>query len=260
MTRQLIEKYTDLTNDTAAGLEEQIVELSDKLEGLRAEHGNQSSDDHDINPTPDQSVAKQALDQKVGLEQCLVVCHQLLNHMEAVKSMVPGTAGSMKRALESQHLSEGASILGSRLTADVVKMCIHNLGATEQQLQDLRGSTERFDGSGEAEIIQQLDSARKCLNVVEKAQEYRINSFENIAIGDDSLHTVVSTMGDLIRTSGLNVGARSVNIMGQMNDESLQHIISSYCMKMPEPSTTDGTPAKFENRYGFGRTMKAGRR
>lgn len=153
---------------------------------------------------PNQSMAKQALDQKISLEQCLVVCHQLLNHMEEVKSMVPGTAESMKRALESRHLSEGARILGPRLTADAVKMCIHNLGATAQQLQDLCGSTELFDESGEAEIIQQLDSARKCLNLVEKAQEYRINSFENIAIGDGSLQTVVSTMVDLIRASGLN--------------------------------------------------------
>lgn len=108
--------------------------------------------------------------------------------------------------------------------------------------------------------MQQLDSARQWLDVVGKAQQHRTNVFEDVDTGDDSFQTVVSTMGDLIRARGLKIGVRSVNIMGQMQDETLQKITNEWRTRVPEGVPMDDADVAFEKRHGFGHTYNPSER
>ncbi|KIW93764.1 uncharacterized protein Z519_05079 [Cladophialophora bantiana CBS 173.52] len=259
VTQQLIEQYAELTKDTASDLEEQITELSEKLEALESAPADRSIDSMDADSKTDSLIAKQTLDQKAGLEQCLLVCQQLLNHIKKLRLLVSGGPGSMKRAMDTQDAAEGADILAPRLTADTLRICLHSVGATAQQLQELGGGSQSPNTSFKAQVEHQLAGARQCLDVVETAQQRRINSFENIAIGDDSFQTVVSTMGALIRANGLTIGARSFNMMGQMNDESLQAAVNNFGVRAPRNPLPNKTHAGFEERHGFGRTINGSR-
>lgn len=243
-----------MTEDATSDLEEQIAELSAKLEQFQSDHSPSCSPA--IQSEDDPERVKQARDKKNSLEQCLIVCHQLLNHIEKGKLLISEN-DAIKTTNENSNAQDTQS-LAPRLTADALDMCTYSIGATAQQLRDLRPGNRLTNRLDEASVVQQLNGARKCLDVVEKAQQYRTNSFENINIAEDSFTTAVSTIGDLIKVGGLTIGARSVNIMGQMNDESLQNMTYRLRPIVPEKSLSMKTSTTFEEKHGFGQTI-AGR-
>lgn len=244
-----------MTQNTTLDLEEQITELSDRLNLLQSEDflafSETSSGQRDSEPI----VAKQTLEQKASLEQCLTVCHQLLNHIHAAERSLPRDAAGVVGTVGGQYTVAGVDSLASRLTTDALQMCTHNINAAKQHLEDIRKEGKLPDETDQDQMMQQLDTARQCLEIVGKAQEHRVNVFENIATAEDVFQTVVSTIGDLIRANGLTIGARSVNIMGQMNDDSLQKIAGDLRTNMVQRSTPEHADTKFEARHGFGHTI-----
>ena len=254
ITKRLLEEYTEMTKDATSDIEEQIAELSAKLEHFQSARPPSCSLEVQSGDDPD--VLKQAQDKKNSLEQCVVVCHQLLDHIEEVKLSV--SEGDAIKIVSEYSIAQDTESLAPRLTADALKMCTHNLNATAQQLRDLRAGDRLTNASDEARILQQLNSTRQCLDVVEKAQ-YRVNIFENINMAEDCFSTAVSTIGDLIKARGLTIGARSVNIMGQMNDETLQKMSYNFRPIVPEKSLSTETSITFEERHGFGRTTSGGK-
>jgi Fungal N-terminal domain of STAND proteins len=259
VTKQLLEKYTEMTKDTTSDLEEQIAELSTKLMILQSGQTGPSSDCLGTQSRNEPTIAKQALDQKASLEQCLTICHQLLVHIEKVKLSISEEAASAMGTTSVHDIVEGADILAPRLTVDALNICTNSINATAQQLRDLREGNKSTNEFDEARIMHQLDSVRQSLYIVGKAQQHRINAFENIALGDGSFQTVVSTMGDLIKANGLTVGSRSGNIMGQMSDETLQKIACNFGPTISEKSSPVENRTMFEEKHGFGRTMHRGR-
>jgi Fungal N-terminal domain of STAND proteins len=245
ITKQLLEEYSEMTKDATADLEEQISELNTKLEHFKSSScrlENQSGDNLDD--------FKQVQEKKNSLEQCVVVCRQLLDHIEDVKlSVLERDAGQIMSGI-----AQDADLLAPRLTVDALKICTQSLNVTQQQLRDLQSGDRSTNGSDEVHVLQELNSTRRCLDLVERAR-YRVNTFENINIAEDSFSTAVSTMGDLIKARGLTIGARSVNIMGQMNDESLQKVSYNFRQPVPEKSVPTESTAKFEERHGFGQTI-----
>lgn len=244
-----------MTRDTTSDLEDQIVELSERLEVLQGESAAISSTGSSRHGQQEPVAAKQTLDQKASLEQCLVVCRQLLDHVEVARRSIPQETSSV--ATEDDHdATTQTDGLAPRLTADALQMCTHNINTAAQHLQDLLGTRKTPVEPEASRIMQQLDSARRCLDIVGKAQQqHRVNVFEDIDIGDDSFQTVVSTIGDLIRAKGLKIGVRSVNIMGQMQDESLQKITSNLHANAAEQLSTKGADVTFEKRHGFGHVI-----
>jgi hypothetical protein len=244
-----------MTKNATSDLEEQIAELSAKLENPQSAHPSPYS--LEIQSGNEPYVLKQTQDKKSSLEQCIVVCHRLLDHIEEVKVSV--SESDAIKTMSENSIARDTELLAPRLTADALRMCTHSLTATAHHLRDLRAGNKSANGSDETRIAQQLDRAQECLDIVEKAQQYRVNTFEKINIAEDSFSTAVSTIGDLIKARGLTIGARSVNIMGQMNDESLQmmtYTLRPVASRNPPPTKT---PTKFEERHGFGQTMSGGK-
>jgi len=76
-------------------------------------------------------------------------------------------------------------------------------------------------------IQEEIDSIKKCLAICAEASvqagQDRTNIFEDVSMTDDGRQAIVSTIGDLISAKRITAGARSMQLMGQMSDESLQH-------------------------------------
>ncbi|KAH8589567.1 hypothetical protein B0O99DRAFT_581513 [Bisporella sp. PMI_857] len=259
-TKELLKEYIEMTQITALNLEEQIEELSAKLDLLQSEQHYPSSDIDSIQPTGESTTAKQTLDQKASLEQCLSVCQQLLVHIEEIKPSVFGNTESATGAESTRDLLEDVTVLAPRITANALEICTQNLNATARYLRDLQEGSQSKTKSDEARIMQQLDSAQMCLGIVKDAQQHRTNIFEKIDTAEDSRQIIVSTIGELIKANGLTIGARAINIMGQMNDESLQKIANNFPSTTPERSSSPETGVTFEKRHGFGHTIQRGRR
>lgn len=107
---------------------------------------------------------------------------------------------------------------------DALQMCTYNLSAVMQHLRELRTKSKVPDETDGSQMIRQLNEARQCLIILSKAQQHRVHAFQDITMAEDSLSTAVSTIGDLIRMRGLDLGSRTINIMGRMDDETLQQI------------------------------------
>lgn len=258
-TKQLIEQYTEMIKNTTTNLEEQIVVLSTKLEILQP----RQTTDSPSSSTPQTSemirMAKDVLDQRTSLEQCLSVCNQLLEKIEELKPAISETGTGSQETPEVHGRIPDQ--FGPRITSDALRICAYNLNATMQHLHDLQNGDKSIGESTKAGVIQHLESARQCLDVIGKAQMHRQSIYENVDLAEDSFQTVVSTMGDLIKASGLTIGARSVNIMGQMSDESLQKLGNSWTNSLSQSPPTGPTEPRtaFEKKHGSGYKVSPGK-
>ena len=112
--------------------------------------------------------------------------------------------------------------------------------------------------AAEQERIQEkIDSIKQCVAICAeasvKAGQDRTNSFEDVSMTDDGRQAIVSTIGDLISAKRITAGARSMQLMGQISDESLQHFSRDrhHATEEKGPKTGGG----FEDRHGAGWTL-----
>ena len=239
-----------MTKKAASNLEEQIEELSAKLDLLNSEQHH----------PPNGLSTKQTLDQKASLEQCLSVCQQLLDHITNIKPLVPQVLEDATKTSSLQDTVEDIEVLVPRITANAIDICSQSLNTTARYIQDLQEGNQSKYRSNAAQVMKELNTAQKSLEIVKEAQQHRVNTFESIDTAEDCRQVIVSTIGDLIKANGLAIGARTVNVMGQMNDESLQRITDNFRLPTPEKSPSPETEAAFENKHGFGHTIKKGKK
>jgi hypothetical protein len=90
----------------------------------------------------------------------------------------------------------------------------------------LRATTA--DPSEHKRMAEEFESIRQCLNICmqasEEAEKIRVNIVEDVTTAEDSRQVLVSTVGDLITARRVSAGARSLQCIGQMSDETLQQI------------------------------------
>ncbi|KAL4885940.1 hypothetical protein BJY04DRAFT_119720 [Aspergillus karnatakaensis] len=86
----------------------------------------------------------------------------------------------------------------------------------------------------------------------------RVNVFEDVASLDDAQQVLVSTIGDLLNAKRISTGARSLQVLGQMSDETLQCIYSrqngpleNVVVDIEQKEGND-----FRSRYGTGRSIQ----
>lgn len=86
-----------------------------------------------------------------------------------------------------------------------------------------------------------------------QAGQDRTNIFEDVSITDNGRQAIVSMIEDLISAKRITAGARLMQPMGQMSDESLQHFSRDrhHATEEKGPKMGDG----FEDRHGAGWTL-----
>lgn len=83
------------------------------------------------------------------------------------------------------------------------------------------------DKTGEQnESQEEADNIKESLNffdrISQETSKNRTNHFEDITTGDRSTQAVVSTLKDLISARRITSGSDSLQVLGQVSDDSLQ--------------------------------------
>lgn len=86
------------------------------------------------------------------------------------------------------------------------------------------------DKTGEQDESQEeADNIKESLNffdrISQETSKNRTNYFEDITTGDRSTQAVVSTLKDLISARRITSGSDSLQVLGQMSDDSLQRMV-----------------------------------
>ena len=242
----MLEEYTKYSKTAAANLEERIEELSVKLELLHSEKSPSAVEGTHL------AEEEQAMDQKASLEQCLSICLRLIDH---IRTFRPSAGLDGIEGIDESVKDLGLSV--PRMTNDALDVCTQSLRKTAQHIQDISDEDRSKADMDEAEILEQLGGTRNCLEFVRQSEQNRVNIFEKIVQSEDSRVAMVSTIGDLVRGTDINIGPRAISLMGQMSDESLQKGVETFTSSLHSRSErpTAGKPFAFETKHGSGRTM-----
>jgi predicted nucleic acid-binding Zn-ribbon protein len=129
-------------------------------------------------------------------------------------------------------------------------LSLQPLNISNEQANEKAAEQERL--KEEREYIRQ--SLDMCTEAFRQANQERTNVFEDISMADNGSQVLVSTVGELISARRITIGSHSLQLMGQMSDDSLQHFSRdlgpNVTEKAMEPQA-EMSPA-FKNRYGTG--------
>lgn len=235
MTQILLEEYKMM-------IERTTTDLQDVLQDSQTE----ASVEAGLVETPPASGQLTVAEERASLEQCLSICDNLLHDLETIEKENFNTTDLASRYGDTaitNNASEAQFITSTRL-----KDCRAGLALTSFELQtrlarlddrlerfskDLQDSNAPGQSRSERRKTQseELDSIRSCLAIcadaTDEALKKRVNEFEDIQMADDGRQVIVATLGDLISAKRVTVGSRSLQVLGQMSDDSLQQSFKS---------------------------------
>lgn len=202
--------------------------------------------------------------------QCLDICTHVATVVEEQKALMDGSnlgstaSGGSKTSVNSHSRPYN-------IVEDSLQSCKSNIQSANAQLskrlQHLSARLNSFSAhplqanSEHERMAEELESIRQCLNICmqasEEAEKVRVNILEDVTTAEDSRQVLVSTVGDLIAAHRVSAGARSLQCIGQMSDETLQQVSRTHGGMPIEVarSPTEYRRAASETQKQFGRTL-----
>lgn len=216
-------------------------------------------------------------EERQSAEQCLSICTAVSAHIEQVQSSsavepVTTPRDSSQASSNTPRSSSSARLL----TTGSLQVCRETMDSSttwlRRHLQDLDNKVAALQvwppqtssqRSAEQEKIQEeIASTKQCLAICavasERAQQERINVFEDVSMADDGHQVIVSTLGDLVVARRVTAGARSMQLMGQMSDDSLQQLSQNISHASIEKGKEPDVSTVFKDRYGEGWKLSPG--
>ena len=262
----MIHEYKELIQSTTTDLKDHLYNIDSKLRE-RSQERDSSEESVDGNAI---------LAERASTVRCLEICVQVSNYIEERQRHMAENAEDRKVPPGAAH--SDAEILSARqIMDDSLSGCRLNIKSANAQLsQRLQYLSASLSGTSpdvlqasspnaseeRDKLAKEIESVRQCLDIcdqaTEQAEKARINVMEDIATAEDSRQVLVSTIGDLIAAHRVTAGARSLQAIGQMSDETLQHLSRSHVF----PSTTfgqsvDKSHERHESGTVLGRTLGA---
>jgi hypothetical protein len=175
---------------------------------------------------PDATISREELqkmeDEKQSTTQCLHICKEVSDYIEQYSE-------------SENRTGEGPS------TPDATS---HRIAGDFQKVKEERDTMAQ--------------SVEVCADASDLPKNSRVNVFEDVASLDDAQQVLVSTIGNLLNAKRISTGARSLQVLGQMSDETLQYIYSR--QNGPREGVVVGVEQKegndFRKRYGTGRSIQ----
>ncbi|KAK6337870.1 hypothetical protein TWF696_001348 [Orbilia brochopaga] len=257
ITASLLSQYKLMIETTTSDLKEQLDNIDKKLERLGAHYVQPYSTTASHRQITDQDQETLEADKR-GIEQCIEICTQVSSHIDRVQTQTAESSSTDPASSQTTYLAK-------QLTTGVLTGCKSELVNTSTLLQR-QLDTIKFQLAALSEHPETLGSAgeslKQCLAICaqasEQAKSERINVFEDVTAHDDGDQIVVSTLGDLISAKRITVGSRSLQLLGQMSDESLQHFASKARPKnaqQSQPRPEEQESLKFAGRHGGGHKL-----
>jgi hypothetical protein len=263
VTVSVLKEYKEMITNTTSDLKDHLQEIDKKLETLALQGASMSDEDA--------AERQQIQEERDSTQQCLGICAQVFTHIDQVQSTTFESV-STDSATYQGSVTTLSGLPSARLTADALTQCKEKLTNTttqlERRLQNInillqKISSQPLESSSKQateleRIEEEKESIKQCLAICaqasREADQDRTNVFEDISMADDGHQVLVSTIGDLISAKRVSAGARSMQLLGQMSDDSVQQL-SRNCghigtEKATEPQTVIAT--QFEYRHGGG--------
>ncbi|KAK0343672.1 hypothetical protein LTR59_014733 [Friedmanniomyces endolithicus] len=238
----VIQEYKDMIQSTKTDLQDHLYDIDNKLRE-NAQERSFSEDNVD---------GKAILAERASTVRCLEICIQVSNFIDEQQERM-GDEAEDPTTPHAQADAVGKSSSARQIVLDSFLGCKLNIKSANAQLSNrLEGLSTSLtsapanvleaspNGPAERErMVKEIEGVRKCLDIcmqaTNEAEKARINVMEDITTAEDSRQVLVSTIGDLIAAHRVTAGPRSLQAIGQMSDESLQHL----------SRTSGSTPASF---------------
>ena len=252
-----------MIKNTTIDLEEHLRDMNEKLETLSLKQSQQDG-------SADQLYIQAERDSTL---QCLQICTQVSKYIEQHQSNVMEDVYTPPDAIHRAGFERGS---GSprRVIASTLHECNEKIKLTNVQLSSrLQHLSSRLssiprDPSGPStrqaveqdKVLEELESIRQCLDIcgkaVGKAEEARINVMADVVVAEDAQQWLVSTIGELIDARRVTAGARSLQCIGQLSDDSVQQVSRGHSSFSAEFNTQQAkSGSEPESQYGVGRTL-----
>jgi hypothetical protein len=246
-----------MVRDTKADLEEHLCRIDERLQDI-VPRTSQAKDADEL---------RRMQEEKDSTLNCLDICAQVSKYIEQYKATAiknASTSSDGTQALTIGLTSDSGN--SGQVTAVALSECSEKIKNTTTELQKRLGVIhDRLNSASATDprtIEEEKRSIQRCLDICDEAaveaEKARTNTFEDVAVAEDSRQVVVSTVGDLISAKRMTAGARSLQLAGQMSDISLQHILHAGVRDIYEasiPGDAENKSSKFENRHGTGRNL-----
>lgn len=246
--------------NTTSDLEEHLQKIDNKLQSLSLQ-GLRISDEVTAE-------RQQMQEERDSTQQCLAKVSTYIDQLQPIFENTSTPSATYQGLITTLGGLTPARVV----TADAFKACKDRLAITttelEKHLQNVNNRLQHLSSqlpkasdeqaAEKEKIEEEMDSIKQCLAICaetsSQADKNRTNVFEDISMADDGYQVFVSTIGDLISARRITAGARSIQLLGQMSDDSLQQLSRDLghtaIEKAAEPQTGKGT--QFEDRYGAG--------
>lgn len=193
-------------------------------------------------------------EEKESILKCLEICKDVSSHIDTIQSRNDENDFNAAPAVAAWP-DAARSLVGCRQNREVQLQALRR--KLMEQATHLSMETEQ---ARRRELIEEVESLRKgleiCNNAYKEADQNRTNVFEDVSAGEDCSQIIASTVGEPILARNIKTGARSIQILGQMSDVTIQQA-TNRSTKYDHPRPLEHRSGSFEGRYGTGRDLQS---
>ncbi|KAJ0413235.1 hypothetical protein BJY00DRAFT_306460 [Aspergillus carlsbadensis] len=237
VTRQVLQDYKDMIQNTTTDLQERLNEIEDKLKSGR------------LSDKPSAEINREELqrieEERQSTKLCLEICKQVSGFIELHQLKRDNGAGQAASSPHDHKTQAKANIgIARQIAQNSLTSCLQNVNAASARLQEhLKNLEASLQTTSDPPVSRQItcelqkikeerETISHCLTICSDAsslsESSRVNIFEDVTSMDDTKQVLVSTIGDLLNAKRITTGMRSLQLIGQMSDETIQHLSSQH--------------------------------
>ncbi|KAM0232273.1 hypothetical protein ACHAP5_010793 [Fusarium lateritium] len=224
VTRNVIEEYKDLIDDTTADLQKHMKRLDERAHSLAVP---------DAESTESDSTDWLAMfEEKQSTRKGLQICLQLSAHIESLESTSSENPQFAQQPSADKYIKSSLSAARGSISALESRLRSHGSEIDKRmETMKLRPDLSEDDVTELVQLQATKESIRQCMNVVadagEDLVEERTNVFEDITMTDNSYGITVSTIKDLVVARRVNLQGQARYVGGQISDASYNATITA---------------------------------
>ncbi|KAL4885941.1 hypothetical protein BJY04DRAFT_179572 [Aspergillus karnatakaensis] len=232
ITKNVIDEYKDLIQNTQCDLETHLEDIRIKVETL--------SLNTLANTTIDPAELQRMEDEKQSTQKSLEICQKFLTLLDQSRPSLLGNLENASKEPSQQLSSNERPMLSSLINAEGLNAAQKEIMSWKiQLLQNLYKVDKnvpltrldlpmlRDEYNSEQQTLQEEAQGTEallefCKRAGKEVNERGMNYYEDITAGDNSHLAVVTTFKDLISAKRIKSGSGSKLILGQMSDDTIQ--------------------------------------
>lgn len=224
VTRNVIDEYKDMIDDTTADLQKHMQRLDERARSLAV--------------PPAESVESDSTDwlalfeEKESTRKGLQICTELSLHIEALESTSSENPQFSEQPSADKYIK--SSLSSAKSSISMLESRLRSHGSEIDKRMDamkLKTDLSEDDINELAQLRETKESIHQCMNVVAHAGEdlakERANVFEDITMADNAYGITVSTVKDLVFARRVNVQGQARYVGGQIDEASYNATITA---------------------------------